>query len=217
MLSYQLSSTRIGLRIEGHADDFTALRDVLTAVAGQVPSCIVRPDSALLALANVLRRGADRIHYPDPTSGGDSLPGSTLAQCRISWPLLMFQVRLLRTALAFMASTKWQQAHAYLLEALVEAAIRDDFGPASEEVLQRYRRIDPTHPWAEDQLESRSAHFCRWTSSRRQKQMGNLLWSLDPTYTMSYQQARRVEPNPPLLAPAELEVFEPIDEAALRW
>ena len=54
---------------------------------------------------------------------------------KILWPVLLLQHRMLRLSLAFLSHTAKTQAIAYALEAIIEEALREDFGAQAERAI----------------------------------------------------------------------------------
>ena len=54
---------------------------------------------------------------------------------QILWPVLMLQHRLLRQSLAFLNHTAKTQAITYVLEAVIEDGLRDDFGTQAAHII----------------------------------------------------------------------------------
>lgn len=104
----------------------------------------------------------------------------------ILWPVLLLQSRILRVALGYFDSTKIQQALTFALEAIIEDALKEDFGSKASAVIEFWMRIDPSHPYPEEHLDSRGAQFCLWSKKERYDKFVGLLASLDPMYDFNY-------------------------------
>lgn len=102
------------------------------------------------------------------------------------WPVLLVQCRMLRESLAYIGSTKRQQAITYALEDVIEAAINEVFGPNAKLVLERWNRIDPRDTTLEGKLDSRCIQFMRWSRTERKNNLPGLLASLDFMYPYFY-------------------------------
>lgn len=135
---------------------------------------------------------------------------------QILWPVLLVQCRMLRASMAFIDTTKWQQAVAYNLEAVIESALESDFGTAAEDLKNSWMRIDPAHPWAEEKMNSRGGIFCSWTKAERKKNLHGLLLSLDPMYPTIYPM-RVKQGDKTLIDPVELDSWDNQEWTDPRW
>ncbi len=182
MLSFQILKNHAGLLLLG---DYETLRSLHGAIHDVNEASILlrdKEDSSLIGLAYDVRKAYEKQreilpapeHYPEvgPRFG-----------VKILWPVLLWQSRLYRAALGFMDSTKLQQAYAYLLEAVIEAGLREDFGnDAGEAITQEWAHLDASHPDAAHALDSRAAVFCSWTKATRKRNLAGLLASFSPMY-----------------------------------
>ena len=112
--------------------------------------------------------------------------------------------------MAFIDTTQWQQAIAYNLEAVIESALEEDFGAAAQNLKERWTRIDPEHPWAEEKLNIRGAIFCSWTKAERKLRLAGLLASLDPMYPSFYPQWI-MNGEKTLVSPDELDAWADVE------
>jgi hypothetical protein len=184
MLTYSLLKNHAGILLTGDYNTLKVLHEVVHEVNDQSP-LIRDKEGSLLGLAYDVRKAFEQQrkvikppeHYPEigPRFGVE-----------IIWPVLFVQSRILRISMAFMDSTKWQQALVYNLEAVIESALKDDFKDQAEILQERWMRIDPAHPWAEEKLDSRGAIFCSWSKTERRKRLAGLLASFDPMYSAIY-------------------------------
>jgi hypothetical protein len=77
---------------------------------------------------------------------------------QILWPVLLQQQRLLRQSLAFLSHTAKTQAITYALEAVIEDALREDFGAQSEHIIGLWQRLDPAQSEVFDMIDSRGGY-----------------------------------------------------------
>ena len=98
------------------------------------------------------------------------------------WPVLLPQQRMLRESLAWIDHGKKYQAITYALEAVIEEALREDFGSREPAVTEAWQRLDPAHPGFFERLHTRGALFCSWTKSQRRQLLPSLLWSFHPFF-----------------------------------
>ncbi|HEV2897176.1 MAG TPA: hypothetical protein VGX71_04910 [Pseudaminobacter sp.] len=65
---------------------------------------------------------------------------------QILWPVLLLQQRMLRHSLAYLDQSAKTQAIAYALEAVIDEALREDFGAQGKEAATLLQRINPAVP-----------------------------------------------------------------------
>lgn len=184
MLTYSLLKNHAGIMLTGDYNSLKVLHEVVHDVNERSP-LLKNKEGLFLGLAYDVRKAYEQqrkvIKPPEHFPGMGPRFG-----VKILWPVLLVQSRILRASMSFIDTTKWQQAIAYNLEAVIESALEADFGARSVVLEERWLRIDPAHPWPEEKLGSRGAIFCSWTKTERQKRLAGLLASLDPMYSSFY-------------------------------
>lgn len=214
MLAYSLMKNHAGVLLTGDYCSLRTLHEVVHEVNERSP-LVKDKEGALLGLAYEVRKAYEEQRkvikppeqYPEigPRFGVEML-----------WPVLLVQSRILRSSIAFMDSSKWQQAIAYNLEAVIESAIEADFGAQAVVLLERWMRIDPGHPGVADKLDSRGAVFCSWTKAERRKRLAGLLASFDPMYPGFYS-IRTRSGDLTLLSPEELDSWAGVEWPDPKW
>lgn len=208
MLSYRPLKNHGGIILVGDYHSLCELHDVIGDVNDK--STIVKNrEGLLLGLSYDVRKAFEKqreiIKAPElcPEYG-------TRFGVKILWPVLLVQTQMLRACMGYMPTTKWQQAVAFNLEAVVEDALRSDFGSQAEKLIARWNRIDPRLSWAEEKLDSRGAIFSVWTKNERKKHMDCLLASLDPMYPMLYQNSVKAG-NTKMISPEEFDSWTGVE------
>jgi len=214
MLCYGLSKSHAGILLSGNYLTLRELQQVLHDVNEH--SALIRDkEGPLLALAYDLRKAYEGqrkvIKPPEHTPEIGTRYGVELL-----WPLLLFQCRLLRDALAFMESKKPQLAMTYLLEDVIESALAEDFGPDAREIIEHWNRLDTRHRYAGTKIDSRCAQYCAWTKAQRRDGLSGLLLSLDSMYPALYPHwAKKGLTN--LMAPEKLDEWEGLEWPDPKW
>ena len=132
------------------------------------------------------------------------------------WPVLLVQQRMLRHSLAYLDQSAKTQAIAYALEAIIDEALREDFGAQGKEAVSLWQRINPAQPEVFKMLQTRGAIFCSWTKAERKRKFLQLLTSFDPMYDSYYVlRLQRGEKN--LLSPGELAQWANAEWPDPRW
>lgn len=173
MLTYTPMKKLAGIRLEG---DYLTLRS-LNETIHQMTNDDRMPykhEENLLALAYDVRKAYEQqrdvikpnIHYPEI---------GVRYGVAIIWPMLLFQSRQLREALAWGPSMSKHQACAYALEDVIETAIADQFGRTAAEVTSRWHAINPRFEPSIEQINPVGAMFSSWSKAERAKRMGTLL------------------------------------------
>ena len=199
MLHYERLRNHAGILLVGDYETLKALHEVIHDVNERSP--IVRDkEGVFLGLAYDVRKAFERqrrvLEAPE-----DRPEAGLRFGVEILWPVLLVQTRMLRSSLAFIDTDKWTQAFAYGLEAVIESALKADFGGnLGARLIQRWMAIDPTHPNAEEELGSRGAYYCSLGKAERKKQIDGLLASFEPLYPNLYEiwigQGARDLPSP---------------------
>ncbi|MBG6083046.1 DUF6904 family protein [Rubrivivax gelatinosus] len=202
MLSYSLLKNHAGVLLTGDYDSLRALHEVVHQVNEKSP-ILKNKEGAFLALAYEVRKAYEqqRKVIKPPADFPEIGPRFGV---ELFWPELLVQSRMLRVSMSFIATTSWQQALAYNLEAIIESGLQADFAGQYDVLSERWMRINPAHPWPEEKLGSRSAIFNSWTKSDRRKRIAGLLASLDPMYPAAYSIWSR-SGDTSLLSPEELD------------
>ena len=208
MLTYSLLKNHAGILLIGDYTSLKTFHEVVHEVNEKSP-LLLDKEGLFLALAYDVRKAYEKQrevieapkHFPEI---------GTRYGVQILWPVLLVQCRMLRASLAYIETNKWQQAVAYNLEAVIESALKDDFGAQSGALVDRWMQIDPAHPYPEEKLDSRCAIFCSWKKAERRKRFAGLLASLDPMYPFFYQM-RVNNGDTSLVSPEELDSWDGVE------
>lgn len=214
MLTCSLLKNHAGVLLTGDYNTLKALHEVVHEVNERSP-LVKDKEGSFLGLAYDARKAYEqRREVLKPPK--DFPEVGIRFGVQVLWPVLLVQCRILRSSLAFMDTTKMQQAVAYNLEAVIESALAEDFGPESEVLIDRWMMINPAHPWPEEKLDSRGAIFCSWTKAERRERLAGLLASLDPMYPTTYPIWSRGG-NTTLLSPDELDSWADVEWPDPKW
>jgi len=208
MLTYSLLKNHAGILLSGDYGSLKALHEVVHEVNDHSP-ILKDKEGSFLGLAYDARKAYEqqrKVIKPPEHSPEIGIRFGV----EIIWPVLLVQCRMLRASMAFIDTTKWQQAVAYNLEAVIESALEQDFGAAAESLKEHWMRIDPAHTWAEEKLNSRGAIFCSWTKAERKLRLSGLLVSLDPMYPWIYEQWVK-NGDKTLVSPDELDAWADVE------
>ncbi|MCK7616065.1 DUF6904 family protein [Roseibium sediminicola] len=214
MLSYQLLKNHAGILLIGDYTSLNWLHEVVHDVNERSP--LVRDKEGMfLSLAYDVRKAFEQqreILLPPQNQEAVGVRYGV----RILWPVLLMQQRMLRTSLGYLDHSAKVQAIAYALEAIIEEALREDFGKQGESIIDLWQRLNPAYPSVFDMLKSRGAIFCSWTKRQRKANLQQLLISFDPMYDSFYQlRIRRGETN--LMSPDEMALWENAEWPDPRW
>ena len=133
MLQYKLLKNHLGPVIIGSDEDFKALYYMIHDIDGRSPITNFVPD-LFLGFAHEVRhaRQGDRKKYSSPQHYPEI--GSRVG-FGINWPLLILYERIVRHSLAYVPDEPNYQSMAYGLEAVIEAAISEDFPQDRDRIL----------------------------------------------------------------------------------
>lgn len=226
MLTFQLLKNHAGMLLCGDYESLGELYKVIHDV--NEASCVIHDkEGVFLGLAYDVRKaytGQRRIIKPSK----DFKVNGERYGVEILWPILLAQSRMLRVALGYFDSTKRQQSMAFLLEALIEEAVRKDFDNKAEVIIDHWLRINPSNPWVEEKLDSRAIQYSLWNKKDRKEKLVGLLASLDPMYPMNYKYWTGQDGNivnlehrhyhrSNLVDPEELDALEGIEWPEIDW
>jgi len=101
----------------------------------------------------------------------------------ILWPVLLIQIGMLRQAMAFIPTTKLDQAIMFELEYVVESAVRAAMPTMAENVIHRIR-FNGSAPYRHinSVLDSRCRYFIKLPVKQRLKVLPELMNTFDPIY-----------------------------------
>lgn len=214
MLSYKLLRNHAGVLLAGDYNSLKVLHELIHVVNEKSP-LVRNKEGPFLGLAYEVCKAYEQqrevIRPPEffPEVG-------IRFGVQILWPELLVQSRILRSSLACIDSSKWDQAVVFNLEAVIESALQDDFGVQAAALQEWWERINPLHPWAETKMHSRGAIFCSWTKAERRKRFTGLLASLDPMYPSLYPMWVSAG-DTTLASPDELDSWEGADWPDPKW
>ncbi len=214
MLSYSLLKNHAGILLVGDYTSLTWLHEVVHDVNERSP-IVKDKEGSFLGLAYDVRKAYERqrevIQPPKHIAEIGVRYG-----VQILWPVFMLQQRLLRQSLAFINHTAKTQTIAYALEAVIEDALREDFGAQAGHIIDLWQRLDPAQSEVFDMIDSRGAIFCSWTKAQRKAGFAQLLSSFDPMYDRLYaMRLKNGEKN--LISPTEFAGWEKAEWPDPRW
>ncbi len=167
MLDYDLIGAHQGVRLLGHLSDFDALRKVVHDVGERSPLLKLKDNSPFFALAYALRKAFEA----DPDAAEEGQP----VAANVIWPELLVTSRVLRDSLAYIDHGKRHQAMAYALEAVIEDAVREDFGAGADEVLALWACIDGHDEGLVERLDDIAEPYLAMTAAQRAARLHKLL------------------------------------------
>ena len=214
MLSYSLLKNHAGILLVGDHTSLTWLHEVVHDVNDRSP-IVIDKEGSFLGLAYDVRKAFERQREViQPPKHFEEI--GVRYGVQILWPVLLLQQRLLRQSLAFLSHTAKTQAITYALEAVIEDALRDDFGAQSENIIGLWQRLDPAQPAVIDMMNSRGGLYCSWTKAQRKAGFAQLLSSFDPMYDRLFaMRLKNGEKN--LISPTEFATWENAEWPDPRW
>ncbi|MDA5639594.1 MULTISPECIES: DUF6904 family protein [Agrobacterium] len=214
MLSYTLLKNHAGILLVGDYMSLTWLHEVVHDVNDRSP-LVVDKEGSFLGLAYDVRKAFERQREViQPPKHFEEI--GVRYGVQILWPVLMLQQRLLRQSLAFLNHTAKTQAITYALEAVIEDALREDFGAQAENIIALWQRLNPAQSQVFNMMNSRGGIFCSWTKAQRKSGFAQLLSSFDPMYDRFYaMRLKNGERN--LISPAEFAAWDNAEWPDPRW
>jgi len=214
VLSHSLLKNHAGILLVGDYTSLTWLHEVVHDVNERSP-IVKDKEGSFLGLAYDVRKAYERQREViKPPKHIEEI--GVRYGVQILWPVLMLQQRLLRQSLAFLNHTAKTQTIAYALEAVIEDALREDFGAQAGHIIDLWQRLDPAQPEVFEMIDSRGAIFSSWTKAQRKAGFAQLLSSFDPMYDRLYDiRLKNGEKN--LISPGEFAAWENAEWPDPRW
>ncbi|TCL88103.1 hypothetical protein C8J38_1226 [Rhizobium sp. PP-WC-2G-219] len=214
MLSYSLLKNHAGILLVGDYTSLTWLHEVVHDVNDRSP-LVIDKEGSFLGLEYDVRKAFERQREViQPPKHFEEI--GVRYGVQILWPVLLLQQRLLRQSLAFLSHTAKTQSIAYAMEAVIEEALREDFGAQTEHIIGLWQRLDPAQAAVFEMINSRGGLFCSWTKAQRKASFASLLSSFDPMYDRFYpMRLRNGEKN--LISPGEFAAWENAEWPDPRW
>jgi hypothetical protein len=191
MLSYTPMKKHAGIRLEGDYTTLRALHETIHRMASEEGDRQEYKDGEnLIALAYDVRKAYERSRdVIEPPTHSPEI--GVRYGVKVIWPMLLLQTRQLRDALTWGPTTSMDQAMTYALEALVEAAVTQEFGVHAPAILSAYQRITPRSPGVVARHKPLCAMFCSWSEADRQKRMATLMQAFDPMHDVLHDMFER--------------------------
>lgn len=203
MLFYELMKNHAGIKLFGNYATLRALHDVCHDVIQQAPLSGGNSET-LLGLAYDVRKAYEGARIVEKPSEHSPEYGPTFG-VEIIWPVILVQSSLLRFSTAYMPSNKRHQGLLFILESVIESAVKADFGLEAAAVIHHWARL-PVQEGLSHKLDSRGGIFCSWTKTQRRKRLSNLIWSFDGMYSSMYSIWSTRNKN--MISPDEFDAWE---------
>lgn len=216
MLSYKLLKNHAGLILTGDYQTLKALHQVIHEVNDRSPIIKHKDSGFFLGLAYDVRKAHEgqRVKLASPEGYPEIGPRFG---AEILWPVILWQSRVLRESLAYMDSDKEMQAHAYALEAVIEYALKADFGEeVGAQAIYEWSRLDPDGDSSDAVLRTRGGVFSSWTKAKRKAGIVGMIASFSPMYKSFYPIWVR-NGDKHLVPPAEFEQWAEAEWPDPKW
>lgn len=165
MLSYSPLKNHAGILLAGDHTSLTWLHEVIHDVNDR-SSLVIDKKGSFLGLAYDVRKAFEHQgEILQPPKHFEDV--GVRSGVKVLWPVLLLQHRLLRQSLAFLSHSAKTQSITHALEAIIDEALREDFGAQAERAIGLWRRLNPAQPEVFDMLKSRGGIFCSWAKPQR--------------------------------------------------
>ena len=209
MLDYQLLKNHAGILLVGDYHSLTELHEVVHDVNDRSP-LLLQDDGPFLGLAYDVRKAYEQQReILQPPEGFEEI--GVRYGVEILWPVLLVQHRMLRVSLGYLDHSRRHQAITYALEAVIEDALREDFGMQGQTIIDHWLRLDPVIDIFE-KLDSRGAMFCSWSKTERNQRFASLLSSFDVMFGIE-----GVQQTAGSVSPRELKRWEGVEWPDPNW
>ncbi|MBP6727771.1 MAG: hypothetical protein KA132_11315 [Thauera sp.] len=174
MLTYELLPDHEGMHLEGDYWDLSALRDLVHDVNTRSPLVEDRESDGFLFLAHEARKAYSG--HREQRTGAD---GGERFGFDVTWPLVLVPARLMRVSLAYIDHGKRDQSVMYGFEAIIEEALREDFGNDAAVLIEEWARLGEDAAQIITELPDRSDRYLAWSPAQRAE---HLVDALAPTW-----------------------------------
>ena len=181
MFSYTPMKKLAGIRLEADYFTFQVLNHTIHEVADRFAHENTDDADVLMGLAYDARKAMEQAREVlQPLEEYEEV--GIRYGVKIIWPTLLLQARMLREAMSIGPSNARFQSITYDLEAVIEDAIKDQFGAKAEQVLFHWKRLSTLTPGTADKITPLGAMFSAWSAKERSVRMIALLEAFNPMY-----------------------------------
>lgn len=202
MLSFKLTPHHTGFALWGDYATLHRLHAFVHEVVAE-SSIIEDEESFVLGLAYDVRKAFEGQRSESYTDQGRD-------QCRtfgveILWPVVLVQVAMLRHAMAFMQTSRLDQATMFELEHVVESAVRSATPGTADAIIHQMRQIGAMpYQHIETLLDSRCRYFIERPATKRLAVLSKLMESFDPMYLFLARRGAKLQPG--VIKPTDFDV-----------
>lgn len=193
MLNFELTPNHAGLTLWGDYATLERLYEFVHKVVAE-SSVIEDKEGFILDLAYDVRKA-----FQGQRSKRDMGHGGTRCKIfgvEILWPVILLQIGVLRHAMAFMPTNRFDQATMFELEHIVEAATRAAMPSTADKVIHHMSQIGamPYHR-LDTVLDSRCCYFIELPAKKRLTVLPKLMDTFDPMYAFLAEQSATTRPE----------------------
>lgn len=196
MLNYNLTPKRAGIVLWG---DFVTLRRLHEFIFRVIENSelIKNKESFVLGLAYDVRKAYEGQRRKSLSHEAfDQEDRCMRYGVEILWPILLAQIGLLRSAMAFMSTNKLDQSIMFELEFVVESAVHEAIPAAADQLIEQTQHVGMwPHAHIQELISSRSHYFTLLTPRERLKSLSPIMRTLDPLYENLYEIHPGLFPN----------------------
>jgi hypothetical protein len=155
MLSFSLVPNHSGIRLGGDYTSLKALYHVIGDINDRSP-LIKDQEGLFIALAHDVRKAYQKQReIIQPPEHFEEI--GTRYGVEIIWPVLLLQHQLLRSSLGFIDHGPGHQACAYMLETVIEDALKADFGADADHIRLAWKSMSGSASFFEERYSPRCA------------------------------------------------------------
>lgn len=183
MLEFRPTPNHAGLALWGDFDTLHRLHEFIHRIVEE-SNLIDDKEGFILGLAFDIRKAYSG-QRSEESRGDGKHDHYRIYGVEILWPFLIAQVGLLRHAMAFVSTSKLEQAIMFELEHHLETSIRQLVPNTAEEVIEWISRIGSTpYQQVDSVLDSRTRYFIGLPAKERLLALPKLLETFDTMYTI---------------------------------
>jgi hypothetical protein len=202
MLSFKLTPHHTGFALWGDYPTLNRLHAFVHEVVTE-SSIIEDKESFVLGLAYDARKAFEGQRSENYTDQGHDR--CKIFGVEILWPVVLVQVGILRHAMAFMPTSRLDQATMFELEHVVESAVRSATPGTADAIIHQMRQIGAMpYQHIEIVLDSRCRYFIERPATKRLAVLSKLMETFDPMYLFLAERGATMRPG--VIKPTDFDV-----------
>lgn len=192
MLRYELTPNNAGIILWGDSESLSQLHEFIHYIVNENPIVDSR-DDFILSLAYDLRKTGEGHRHIEQFQhkSGDVIK---IYGIELLWPLILFQLVMIRTSIGFAQVNKKQLSTMYSFEYVIETALQELY-PQDWAKMLRTVRTASEHDFnlIEEAINNGCCYFIDLIPEQRKNQLQTILCSFDPLWCKNTQKKEDIK------------------------